>query len=224
MKYLALISALFLMNHSLNAQNDSLVNNRYTLKSQYLLNRFFEGEVVLKNGLKINKNLNYNTFTEEIYYFQNNQLFEIGNKVDIESINIYNFKFCYINNKYFIELYKNKNLQILRKITILEKNDKRVGSYGVNTETTAVSKVNVLDKGYLGSLQVNIVDENEPEYKVMNDYFIFYDNKIYDLKSKYIKKIFSDKFEKIEVFIKENNIELNKETDIVKLFDFILSN
>jgi len=68
---------------------------------QFLFPEFTIGVIKLKNGEKVNLNLNYNIVSEKMVFYQNDQLFDVINRSAIDTVYIQSRKFITADNSFF---------------------------------------------------------------------------------------------------------------------------
>ena len=178
---------------------------------------FTKGEIFYKYGKSGESQLNYNILSEEMLFIEpHGDTLIVSNPTDISYLKIGETLFYYDNGyKEIIADYTITKLAI-HQIAAIE--FVKLGSMGENNTTSAITNVDHLNTpSYYYDLALN-----QDAYIRKKTFYYFTDSKNHFLKAtkSSIFKIFSSKKEKIELYLKENDINFNKESDLVKLLEF----
>ena len=205
------------------AQRDieELEKDSFSNKNHFIFNKFIEGNVYFKNGSALIKELNYSVYSNEIYFYDNDELLTISNLNKIRNVKIKGLIFIPYNKKFYELLYvKNYKLLKLRTVDFGNKTE-NTAIYGSGNQTSSVKQVkNINDHSLHYSIEDKGKVDLEKELKVFNKFYILKDNRLSPLTKKKVLRIHKDKKKEIESFIKENNIRLTNEVDLIKLVEY----
>lgn len=194
--------------------------NCQTKKKTLLFNKYTNGSVLLKNGLKISTQLNYDTSNKTMMYQQNGQEMILLNNNEVDTIYISNRKFIPYNKVYveFVET-KNNNI-ILINWNLKQKYRGNKGAYSQITQ----NKVETLNTSYWTHDEYQNQSTEIVDFVRKNEYWFRIGNEQRTCKNeKDLIKIFPEKKNEILQYIKENKVEFNNPSDAIKLIDFCLT-
>lgn len=209
---------------SLSAQNNEIVNTKFTNSSQFLFNEFIEGDIYFKDGNTSSADLNYNVFFQEILFMKNEQSLVLNMLNDINSIKFDSFEFVVLNGGIFEQIIISNNYKVIksRKIDYGSASNTK-GAYGASTETSATEDWKYMVEKVSGvTYYPNVQNEDDKEFKLVTRYYIIKDEELHTLTKKKLFKLFPEKGEPIKSYIKDNKLSLSVDKDIIELFDNIL--
>jgi len=196
----------------LTAQNDSIIKS-----SQFLFPDFSIGVVKLKTGEIIKANMNYNTITQKMTFSQNGELTDLNKPEAVDTIIIQNRQFIPFKNG-FLEVLVNAKVSLYIQHRSDLKSSGRPGAYGTTSYTVGSTSVSTLYS------KNNSYDLNVPEnFSVVPSpsYWIKINNNLHRIDSeRQLMKLFTKNNEEIKQFIKENNINIKKQEDLLNLVDY----
>ncbi|MDQ2720205.1 MAG: hypothetical protein M3Z26_10680 [Bacteroidota bacterium] len=210
-KMINLFSAsMFLLSTAIYAQH---VNSGVQL-THYVFNEFANGTVTMKSGETFNRHLNYNILTNEMIFNSDGKYMAIASPENVDTVNINDRKFIYLNNKFF-EMLVNSNIPLLLEFTSSINEPGVSTGYGVTSTTTAsTSYKSLVNSG--GAYELKLPDgfTVTPGY----NYWIKKDGVLLKAGSaKQLIKIFPEKKIQIEELIKKNQTSFSKRDDIISL-------
>ncbi len=181
---------------------------------QYIFNEFTSGEVRMKSGETFKQHLNYNILTNEMIFDNNGKYLAIASPESVDTIYINNRKFVPLNNKFY-EVLINSEMPLLLEFTASIKDPGTTTGFGGTSNTTASTALrSLINTG--GAYDLKLPDGFTiiPGYA----YWIMKDGKLEKAGSaKQLIKIFPDKKEKINDFVKKNNTNFSKSDEVVAL-------
>ena len=226
MKFFFLVSSLALVYAHSYAQND-----QWTVKAGesiehglgdsiiYRYPQFTQGVVYFKDGRASHALLNLNFVTGEMQFIAlSKDTLAIANKITIKYITIQSDTFYF--DKVYIELIHGNTEAKLGKLEIIKVSDiKKEGAYGQMSSTSAINTTNSFysDNQSYKLTEKSAVTLHKETVFYIGDRF----NNFLPAVKKNIHKMFNTKMSRIEPFMKENKIVLNKEDDLIKLIDFL---
>jgi hypothetical protein len=222
-KLLPILIFLLFTSFLLPAQNDKLINDRFSNSSQFLFIEYLNADIKLKNGEFVNTDINYNLLFQQIWYEDNNQYFIVKEPNLIEYIELENYKYLVINSIiYEIIAHSNKHKVLKHQKINHEPHKKNNGPYGTSTYTTAQRNVTSFITQPSG---VNKIKSNSDlAVDIITNYYILdNDDNIYDLSKRKLCHLFENKEESIKKYFKKNKISLKNENEIIELFKYIVS-
>ena len=176
--------------------------------SPYLFEKFMPADVMFKDGSRYKETMNYNLLTNKFCFLEksSNKIQEVTNPEDILNVKI-DGRVFYQEKNYAIEvLPTNPPLFVQYRVHIRKEADK--GAYGSTSETTAVSTfagVNANGIRYDFSMEALVVG------KRYQHYWLEKDGKRKSFKNfKQFVKLYPKHKLALELFIKENKLEIDK--------------
>ncbi|MEO8110356.1 MAG: hypothetical protein ABI594_09995 [Ginsengibacter sp.] len=181
---------------------------------QYVFNEFASGEVKMKSGEISTQLLNYNILTNEMIFDNHGKYLAIASPENVDTVIINNRKFIPLNNKFYEVLVSSK-MPLLLEFTASIKDPGTATGYGGTSNTTASTALqSLISTG--GAYDLKLPDG----YSVTSGYayWIMKDRKLEKAGSvKQLIKIFPDKKEMINDFIKKSNTNFSKSDDVAAL-------
>jgi len=163
--------------------------------------------------------MNYNMLTNEMMFINSGgDTLALSNPKDISVINFGRHKFTY-TSKGFLEILAettSTNTALLVSQRIKPATVKQYGAYGMTTNTAAIDNIN-----HLNSTSDKLIIDKEITYAVTVIYYLQSGKSITLANEKAFVKLFGkNKKEQINAYIKEQNLNLKKKEDIIRLFNF----
>ncbi|MEO8710614.1 MAG: hypothetical protein ABI405_00755 [Parafilimonas sp.] len=185
----------------------------------YKYPQFVRGAVYYKDGTVSYGSLNYNLLIGEMQFIApSKDTLAIANENTISYITIQADTFYF--DKVYIELIRGNDEAKLGKLEIIKLNDiTKEGAYGQMSSTSAISTTNsfaINDQSYKLTEKKAITLHKETIFFIGDSL-----NNFLSADKKNIYKMFSKKKSAIESYIKENKPEFTKETNLVRLIDFL---
>ena len=216
MKYKSLFF-LLLITVSLHAQETIRI-------SHYLFPDFQPGVVLMKNGVRNNAKLNYNTASEEMVFDENGELLAISDVLlpQIDTVYISNEKFIRVNNKFMRIIIDEPDISLFVEHKCRLTPPGKPAGYGGTSQTSSVTSYSSISAGgVVYSLKL------PDDYKV-KPYNIFWINRNGKLQSfstiGQLKRIYRDKKRVIGDYLKGNNVEMTNEKSIEDTIMFMENN
>ena len=212
---------IFLFLFAVTAFHVSFGQTKVIELTHYLFPEFSKGVVLMKNGMKNETSLNYNSLTEEMIFETNGTKLAVSQLDKIDTIFIKNRKFIPVNNKFFEIVYQSKyTLFAEHKCSI--KDPGKPSGYGGTSQTSATSTYS----SYFSGGQVYELKLPEGyQTKPFVDYWLRKDGQINKFLSlRQLSKFFSDKEDLFKVFVKKQDVKYDNETSLVELIKFLEAN
>jgi hypothetical protein len=187
-----------------------------------LFPEYTEGTILMKNRAIIRSMVNYDTTHDKLLYKDGNNIMELTNLADIDTIYVKKNKFVVIGQGFYdVRPLLQGNLFIkwhLREINIGQK-----GAYGQTTQNY-VQTLNTSTYNNKGIVSYESADVNATNN--YNQYSISVNGKLKRFSNKKgLLKIFSKQSTDIEKFMSDNRIDFQNVDDIVKLCNYcVISN
>ncbi len=194
------------------AQPDSLNN-----LAQYLYPEFSAGKIILKSGKSTTVNMNYNTLTEKMTFFQSGTLLDLVKPETVDTVILQNNKFVFLDNAFFEVLVDGPVSLFIQHRSDLSSTG-RPGPYGTKSQTSgpvSVSKLYSDNNTYNLKLPVEFVVTPAPVNWIRIDNVM---HKI--LTSRQFYKLFPAQENKIKQFVKENKLNMKNTSDLVKIVTY----
>jgi len=190
--------------------------------SHYLFPEFTKGVTLMKNGLKNDALLNYNTLTEEMIFENKGQkmaisLAEVGL---VDTIFIKDRKFIGLNGKFIELVYHSKwDFYIEHKCKVSEEG--KPSGYGTTSKTTSISSISSITSGGM-SYELKLPDEFQikPYFyywlKKNGEFYVF--ENIRDL-----KKYYKDQEDLYKAYVKKHHVKYETQESIIQLVEYLES-
>ena len=220
---LSILFFLVFISMVLRAQEEKLINDRFSNNSQFLFKKYQNADIKLKNGKFVNTNINYNVLFQQIWYEDSNKYYVVKEPNKIEYIALENHKLLVINGIIYEIIAHSSKYKILKHQKInYEPHKKNNGPYGTSTYTSA--QQNVTSYFTQPSGVNKIESSSDLDVEIITNYYISdNDDNIYDLLKRKICRLFENKEDSIKKYFKQNKINLKNENDIIKLFKYIVT-
>lgn len=189
-------------------------SNQPVQLTQYVFNVFTDGVVKMKSGETFNQKLNYNILTDEMIFDNNGQYLAIAEPQNVNAVYINNRKFIPLNNKFY-EVLIDANAPLLLEFTYTVSEPGASVGYGASSNTSAAQSLkSLINTG--GAYQLKLPDD----FKVIPGY-TYWINKDGSLQkfsnAKQFAKIYPDKKDAINDYVKKNDTNFSKRDDVINL-------
>lgn len=186
-----------------------------------LFPEYTEGTILMKNRAIIKSMVNYDTTHDKLLYKDGNNIMELTNLADIDTIYIKKSKFV-VQGLGFYEVRPLSQGFLFIKWHLREVNIGKQGAYGQTTQSY-VQNMNTSSYNNNGIVSYESSDVNaKTNY---NQYSILINGKMKRFANKKnLLKLFSDRSADIERFISDNHIDFLNVDDIVKVCNFCVTN
>ena len=197
--------------------------NYAVVLSHYLFPEFTQGTILMKNGIKNNALLNYNSLTEEMIFKDNGNMLAIG-KTEMELIDtvfIKDRKFITLNNK-FVELISHStcDLYVEHKCRVIPPG-KPSGYGGTSQTSSATTYSSILSGGRAYALKL------PDDYEVI-PYSYYWLRKNGELNRfinmKQLMRIYDDKKDLFKAYVKKHDVKYEDQESIVQLIEYLEAN
>lgn len=193
----------------------------------FLFEKFSNAKVHFKNHALTVYSMNYDANKGKMYFLQNGEIMELMETSRIDTISWGNRKFI-PGKRRFLEVQKLENGIVYIDWLI---KDVHLGKKGVFGLPSQGSIQNLKSFDFSGGTAGNYTPYNEQKtyatdmWKRKNDntYYILVEGKLTKVKTlKHLKKIFPKYQEEIQLYVKENNIDMRDVLDILNLLNYCL--
>jgi hypothetical protein len=189
--------------------------------THYLFPEFSKGYVLMKNGMKSEALLNFNSLTEEMIFENKGTKLAMSQLDNIDTIFIHDRKFVPINNKYLELVYQSKyTLFAEHKCSI--KDPGKPAGYGGTSQTSATSSyTSYFSGGQVYELQLPDGFQTKP----FVDYWLLKDGKMNKFLSlRQLSKFFTDKEALFNIYVKKQDVKYADEESLIELIKFLEAN
>lgn len=175
----------------------------------------------MKNGIKNDASLNYNSLTEEMIFENNGIKLAVSQLDKIDTIFVKGLKFVPVNNK-FLELVYQSKYALFAEHKCSIKDPGKPAGYGGTSQTSATSTYS----SYFSGGQVYELKLPEGyQTKPFIEYWIQKDGKLTRFLSLHqLSKLFSDKENLFKVFVKKQGVKYNDSASLLELIKFLEAN
>jgi hypothetical protein len=188
-------------------------------KEMYMYPSFRQGVVEYRNGQLFKRPLNFNRMLSTIQFIdERNDTLAIANESAVKSITIDNDVFIFIPE--CLQLVANNgSVKLYRNVSMRIADVRQVGAFGTTNTSTAIESNNQV-YSWMSTYSLN-VNETLLLGKITTWYIQGSNNEILPANKKNILKVFSAKEDPIKDFIRTENINFNREADLVQLTAYI---
>ena len=191
--------------------------------SHYVFPEFTQGIILMKNGIKNEALLNYNSSTEEMIFSDNGKMLAIGDTEleQIDTVFIRGRKFIILNNKFIELIYSSKcDLYAEHKCRVIPPGTE--AGYGTTSQTSSTTSYSSITSG--GKLY---------DLKLPGDYkiepYTYYWLKRNGELNKFIninqlKKLYNDKKNLIKAYVKNHDVKMDNQESIVQFVKYLETN
>jgi len=199
----------------LSAQSEQVDN-----LPQFLLPEFSKSIVKMDAGKDLTLMMNYNIVTEKMVFLQKNQVFDLLNQQNVDTIIMNSMKFVPVGKTFHEVILKGPvNLYIQHKGKVQEPG--KPAAYGGTSQVSSSTYMERLDFGNNGNSIYNKKLPEEFTVKSETIYWIsFNDNKSSFSNERQFLKVFPGKEGEIKKFIKENHFKIENSEDVIKLVKY----
>lgn len=207
------------------------LNEKASFHFQYLMDEFIPGTIFLKNKGPVETAINYNILMDAIqYYDQENNLLTMSKELAVDSVRLGPHLLVPVGDEGFMEMYHTGQgpLYLHRRISYYAEVLKK-GPYGAIERTSAVDKVNTLNKSGFWGKDVVITNTPKDDIEVRMRYHQSYlfpaaDGTMIELSSrKATSRAFPEHSNEISRFIRKHRIDFQTPEEMAELAGFLHS-
>lgn len=208
---LSLALAAFILNSEAQENSDGSM-------PQYLFPEFVSGTVRMKNGREQKIALNYNTITEKMVYFQNQNFYDMVSINTIDTIVILNSRFIPVDKVFYEVLYNGQvSFFIQHKGKLMSPG--APAAYGGTSQLSNSKYLNSVELSggrYNLELPDDYIVKAEPVFWLKRDSIMSS-----FLNERQFLKLFPQNEQELKKFIKQYHIKFERLSDIIQLAKFI---
>jgi len=187
--------------------------------SFYLLPKFTDGTIKMKDGNVAGGKLNYNTVVDEMQFIDDkNEILSVADPTVVVQVIIGDRKFYYLKN-YFFELVADGNILLFSRIHV-KRFEEKIGAYGGTSSTSSITSVSsyTSDNGTLTKLNAGVKVSLQTEVV----YYIALNGKYKLVLTKNdLFKLFPANKDQIKQEMDKQNIQFDSVDSFKKIIDFI---
>lgn len=186
--------------------------------THYIFPEFIKGTVLMKNGVKNDAFLNYNSLTEEMIFDNKGKKLAMTQLDQVDTVFIQNRKFIIHNNK-FVELVYRSAYELLVEHQSKVVDPGKPAAYGGTSQTSATT----MYSSYLSGGQVYELKLPQGiETKASQEYWLKKDGKTTKFLSiRQLMKLFGDKEDDFKNFVKKNDVKYEDQASIIALIKYV---
>lgn len=209
--YIGIVSLFLLTALTVEAQQEAIKH-----PEQFVFPDFSVGVVKMKNKEKLALALNYNIVTEKMVFRQKNQIFDMVDYSNVDTVYIHERRFVPFENVFY-EVLVNAPVSLLQHKGII-KSPPRPAAYGGTSELSSSTYVSNLRMGndvYRLNSDEPIIIEPDPIIWIRKDIEM---NAVFNQKN--LLKIFSDRKSEIKEFISQKRIDSKNPIHLISVVNF----
>lgn len=189
--------------------------------THYLFPEFTKGVVLMKNGIKNETLLNYNSLTEEMIFENNGTKLAIGQPELVDTVFIKGRKFFLLNGK-FVELINNSKYKLYAEHKCTIKDPGKPAAYGGTSQTSATSTYSSF---FTGGQVYDLKLPEGYETKPFVDYWLVKDGEVSKFLSiRQLAKLFNEKDNSFKEFVKKHDVKYTDQSGIIELIRYLETN
>lgn len=189
--------------------------------THYLFPEFTKGIVLMKNGIKNETLLNYNSLTEEMIFENNGTKLAIGQPELVDTVFIKGRKFFLLNGK-FVELINNSKYKLYAEHKCTIKDPGKPAAYGGTSQTSATSTYSSF---FTGGQVYDLKLPEGYETKPFVDYWLVKDGEVSKFLSiRQLAKLFNEKDNSFKEFVKKHDVKYTDQSGIIELIRYLEAN
>ncbi len=186
--------------------------------THYLFPEFSKGVVLMKNGIKNETTLNYNSLTEEMLFETKGVKLALGQLDQIDTVFVNGRKFIPIEGKFLELVYHSKYSLIVEHKCSIKDPGKPAGYGGTSQTSATTSYSSYLSGGQVYDLKLPEGIETKP--------YVFYwlgkDGKMTKfLNVRQLIRLFGDKESVCKEYVKKNNVDYEDQNSILNLIKYM---
>ena len=189
--------------------------------SHYIFPSFIKGKVLMKNGIKDEALINYNSITEQMIFENKGTKLAMSHLENIDTVYISDKKFVVYKDKFIEVLYKsNYELYAAHKCKI--KDPGKPAAYGGTSQTSSsTSYSSYFTEGQVYEMELPSGFETSPYV----DYFLKKDGEMSSFVNlRQLSKLFSTKEEVFKSYVKKNNVKYENQKSVIDLIRYMETN
>ncbi len=189
--------------------------------SHYIFPEFSKGVVLMKNGVKNEAMLNFNSLTEEMIFDNKGTKLAMTQLDQVDTVYVKDRKFFILNNKFVEVIFKSK-VALYAEHRCSVKDPGKPAAYGGTSQTSATTTYSSFLSGgqvYELKLPDGIVTKPYIEYWFGKDGKV---NKFLTVRQ--LLKLCGDKEEAAKAYAKENNVKYENQESIIGLIRYLDGN
>lgn len=204
----------------ISVQDGGDIAGRLTFDQIYRYPQFIIGRVFFKDETSATGLLNYNTILDEMQFVADTgDTLSLANEHLIKYITAGSDSFYYYNKGYYELITSNSIARLLKKQYLKQLDKEKIGGYGMATSSSAITTYNsyMADNHYVKlTVRGDVILAKKTDYFLANK-----NNQLLPATKKSVIKLFP-KYEKaISQYVKENEVDFNKEADLRNLILFL---
>lgn len=190
--------------------------------AHYVLDDFYEGKILMKDGTTQTEFLNYNSLSKNFAVLRNKEIAAISedNVNNIDTVYVTNRKFFRKNNTFYELLYKSSIvLYVEHKCNLMTTSES--SGYGGDSQVTSGQSRTVV-----GDNDIFYDTELPSKYKAnpIKEYWLSKDETLAKFETLgQLKKLYKDKKNEIKTYRKPHKVDFKEPTSVLKLVAYLES-
>lgn len=189
----------------------------------YLFPEFTQGIVLMKNGKKDVKLLNYHALSEQIVFDSKGTILAVPKEQlkRIDTVFVNQRRFMIMNNK-FVELLYHSHWDLYVEYKCDLKEQGKDAGFGGTSQTSAINTPSAV------SMEGNLYNLELPDGYETKRYFVYWLNRNGKLKPvvnmKHLKRFYKDKDDLFDVYVKEHEVKFEDPENMLHFISHLESN
>lgn len=183
--------------------------------THYLFPEFMKGTVLMKNGIRNEAMLNYNSLTEEMIFDNHGMKLAISQLDQVDTVYILGRKFILHEKKFSELLYSSSSIELFAEHKCSIKDPGKPAAYGGTSHTSATTSYSsYFSGGQVYELKLPDGYETKPYIQ----YWIKRDGKISRILTlRQLNKVFDDQEDLLKAYVKNHEVKLDDLQSVIAL-------
>jgi hypothetical protein len=206
------------------AQEEFVVPASRTSTWPYLFGDFSNAKILDNNGKVQHMTVNLNLLNEEMQYLNNGEIMQIYPPENVQSITVNHMLFIFANKWFLQVVAKGEPMLVKRFHGNMNDVVETTGAYGTQSTVSSTHGMSSIDLGGINNMNYEYLKkgkESGKNFSVETTYYFKLGNQLVPVSKKQSLKLFPEQKSKIKNYIKQQNIDFKKQSDILKLTEFM---
>lgn len=189
--------------------------------THYLFPEFSNGLVLMKNGIKNEVLINYNSLTEEMIFENKGAKLAVSQLEHIDTIFVNGRKFIPMNNK-FVEILYHSQYTLFAEHKCSIRDPGKPAAYGSTSQTSAIT---TYSSYFSGGQVYELKLPDGYETKPFIGYWLRKNGKLNKFLSiRQLSKLFNEKEGLFKEYVKKHDVKYDNQASLVKMIRFLEAN
>lgn len=204
----------------IKTRGEAVLDNALPTRFLYAFDEYMPVKIVFKNGTTASSRININLITGKLLFIdRTGEVLQISNQEEIRLFYESGNTWVPAENTYGRIIYEKEGIAVICIVKTEISNYQIETAFGGKSNTSSAQSLLSITTG---NISHPIIPVGEFTFKIKRLYYILKGGRRYFSNTTSLKKLFSEKKKKINNFLKVNKINLQNETDLLKVLDLLL--